>query len=139
MPTLSTAPDRDVQQPQGVVPEGLLVSERRLELPRGFPHMALNHARLPIPPLRRSGRKYRNPGTQPGWEGLRTTDPSPQFRVAHTYDCLSVSAVPVFDVPGVAGAGRVVLEPPDFVCPHRGSHEPSVERVHDGIVGEDSL
>ena len=30
----------------------LLVPKRRLELPRGCPHMNLNHARLPIPPLR---------------------------------------------------------------------------------------
>ena len=55
----------DVQQPQGVVPKGLLVSERRLELPRGFPHMALNHARLPIPPLRRNRSEYRTPTTNP--------------------------------------------------------------------------
>ena len=29
-----------------------MVPKRRLELPRGYPHMNLNHARLPIPPLR---------------------------------------------------------------------------------------
>jgi site-specific DNA recombinase len=32
--------------------ENKMVPKRRLELPQGCPHMDLNHARLPIPPLR---------------------------------------------------------------------------------------
>jgi hypothetical protein len=45
---------------------GLLVSEGGLEPPQELSHMALNHARLPIPPLRRGDREYRNSEGEPG-------------------------------------------------------------------------
>jgi hypothetical protein len=54
------------QQPLGVEPVGLLVSEGGLEPPQELSHMALNHARLPIPPLRRGDREYRNSEGEPG-------------------------------------------------------------------------
>jgi hypothetical protein len=45
-----------------------LVSEGGLEPPQELSHMALNHARLPIPPLRRSGWKYRNSEGEPAMQ-----------------------------------------------------------------------
>ncbi len=38
----------------GIKPAVSLVPKGRFELPRGYPHYALNVARLPIPPLRRA-------------------------------------------------------------------------------------
>src|SRR5215213_2630039 len=49
--------------PRPISQQGSAVPKGRFELPRGYPHYALNVARLPVPPLR---LVMRPPSTGPG-------------------------------------------------------------------------
>ena len=91
--------------------------------------MALNHARLPIPPLRRSRRKYRNSRCQSRLDGLWTIGaacyPSTRYQSS------------MFQVyPACVG---LCLNPPISSAQTAAVTGRAIERVENGIDGEDVL
>ena len=120
----------DEQQPRGVEPKGLLVSERRLELPPGLTRLG------PQPSA------STNSATPTWWDeaGVYRTHPQyGQSRVTCRQVSLQIVAVPEFDVPGEPGTGRIVLEATDLVLPHRSHHRMCIQRNDDQIVRKNVL
>ena len=47
--------------------------------------------------------------------------------------------MPVLDVPGVPGLGRVVLEAADLIAPYRRIHQARIQGDDHNLIGKDPL